>query len=148
MDTNDKGAREPLVLLLVVAACLVASGINPYDRPTWLLEVSPVLMAAPVLILTYRRFRLTPLAYRLIFIHALVLILGGYYTYARVPLGTWAQELFGFSRNHYDRLGHFVQGFVPAILAREILLRTSPLVRGKWLFFIVTSVCVDINGAR
>lgn len=145
MGTNDTGTREPLVLLILVAACLIASGINPYERSTWLLEVAPVLIGAPILIFTYRRFRLTPLVYRLVFIHALILILGGYYTYARVPLGLWAQELFGFSRNHYDRLGHLAQGFVPAILAREVLLRKSPLVPGKWLFFIVTSVCLAFS---
>ena len=145
MGTNDTGTREPLVLLILVAACLIASGINPYERSTWLLEVAPVLIGAPILIFTYRRFRLTPLVYRLVFIHALILILGGAYTYARVPLGLWAQELFGLSRNHYDRLGHLAQGFVPAILAREVLLRKSPLVPGKWLFFIVTSVCLAFS---
>jgi len=137
--------REPAVLLVLAAVALVVSAIRPYDRTTWWLEVFPVLLGAPVLVATYRRFPLTPLLYRLLFVHALILMLGGHYTYARVPLGFWAQELFHFSRNHYDRLGHFAQGFVPAILAREVLLRRSPLRRGGWLFFLVTAVCLAIS---
>lgn len=136
---------EPLILLVVALAALIVSGIAPYDRATWWMEVAPVLIGAPILILTYNRFPLTPLLYRLIFVHALILILGGYYTYARVPLGFWVQELLDLSRNHYDRLGHFAQGFVPAIIARELLLRTSPLVRGKWLFCLVTCVCLAFS---
>jgi putative membrane protein len=104
-----------------------------------------VLVAAPILLATGRRFPLTPLVYRLIAIHALILILGGAYTYARVPLGFWVQDAFGFARNHYDRLGHFAQGFVPALIAREILLRRTPLVRGGWLFVIVTALCLAIS---
>lgn len=138
-------SREPAILLALAALALVASGIGPHDRATWWMEVAPVLLAAPVLIATHRRFPLTPLAYRLIFVHALILVLGGHYTYARVPLGFWVQDLFGFARNHYDRVGHFAQGFIPAILAREVLLRRSPLVPGKWLFFIVTSVCLAVS---
>jgi len=141
-----RGRRtEPLVLLAVGLGLLVLSGIEPYDRTTWLLEVFPILIAVPLLLLTARRFPLTPLAYRLIFLHALVLMLGGHYTYARVPLGFWMQDALHLARNHYDRLGHFVQGFVPAILAREILLRRSPLVPGKWLFFLVTAVCLAVS---
>jgi putative membrane protein len=137
--------NEPLFLLSVVAIGLIASGINPHDRVTWLLEVAPVLIGASILIITYNRFPLTPLLYRLIAIHALILILGGHYTYARVPLGFWMQDLFDLSRNHYDRIGHFAQGFIPAILVREILLRLSPLKRGKWLFFLVVSVCLAFS---
>ena len=137
--------REPLVLLVLAAVALAVSAIRPYDRTTWWLEVFPILLGAPVLVATYRRFPLTPLLYRLLFVHALILMLGGHYTYARVPLGFWAQELFHFSRNHYDRLGHFAQGFVPAILAREVLLRRTPLRRGGWLFFLVTAVCLAIS---
>ncbi|HEX9637706.1 MAG TPA: DUF2238 domain-containing protein, partial [Acidobacteriota bacterium] len=140
-----KASREPLVLLIVAALALLVSGIRPHDRITWLLEVSPVLIGAPILIATRRSFPLTPLLYRLLLIHALILILGGHYTYARVPLGHWVQELLGLARNHYDRLGHLAQGFIPAILAREILLRTSPLARGKWLFALVTSVCLAFS---
>jgi len=130
-------AALPASLLLVVAVALVASGIGPHDRLTWFLEVLPVLVATPLLVTTWRRFPLTPLLYWLIAIHALILILGGHYTYARVPLGFWMQEAFDFSRNHYDRIGHLMQGFGPAIIIRELLIRTSPLAPGKWLFTLV-----------
>ena len=136
---------EGTILLLVGAIALVVSGIGPADRTTWWLEIFPILLAVPVLFVTRNRFPLTPLVYRLIFVHALILMLGGHYTYAEVPLGFWMQEWFGFARNHYDRIGHFAQGFVPAIVAREILLRRSPLVRGKWLFTIVTALCLAIS---
>jgi putative membrane protein len=115
--------RYLVILLMVIAVVLAATAVNPYDRSTWLMEVAPVLLAAPILVLTYRRFPLTSLLYMLIFFHAIVLIIGGAYTYARVPFGLWLQDLFSFSRNHYDRIGHFFQGFVPALAAREILLR-------------------------
>jgi putative membrane protein len=138
--------RTELIALLVSgSALLVWSGINPADRTTWILEVAPVFIAVPLLGVTAPRFPFTPLAYRLIFVHALILMLGGHYTYAEVPLGFWIQRLFGFTRNHYDRFGHFAQGFVPAVIAREILLRRSPLRPGKWLFFIVLSVCLAIS---
>ena len=138
---------ENFVLLVIVLLALLVSGLNPYDRLTWVLEVAPVLIALPLLWLSYAKFPLTRLLYWLITIHALVLILGGHYTYARVPLGQWLQELFGFARNHYDRIGHIAQGFIPAMVAREILLRRSPLKHGKWLFFIVTSVCLAISAS-
>ncbi len=132
-------------LLAAVSVALLVSGVSPRDRTTWWLEVFPVLIAAPVLIATFARFPLTPLAYTLIALHALILILGGHYTYAQVPLGFWAQDWLGLTRNHYDRLGHFAQGFVPAIVAREVLLRTSPLRPGRWLFFLVTATCLAIS---
>jgi putative membrane protein len=138
-------SREPLLLLLVALAALVASGVAPHDRATWVLEVLPVAIGAPLLVATRGRFPLTPLLYRLLFLHALILVLGGHYTYARVPAGFWLQDLLDLSRNHYDRLGHVAQGFVPAILAREILLRTSPLRPGRWLFFLVTCVCLAFS---
>jgi putative membrane protein len=137
--------REPIVLLAIGAVLLVWSGIGPHDRTTWILEVAPIVVAVPVLVATARRFPLTPLAYRLIFAHALILMLGGHYTYAQVPLGFWMERVFGFTRNHYDRIGHFAQGFVPAVIAREILIRRSPLKPGKWLFFVVLSVCLAIS---
>ncbi len=137
--------REAIALLALTAVALVVSGIGPRERGTWVLEVAPVLIAAPLLYFTWRPFRLTPLAYRLIFLHALILILGGHYTYAHVPLGFWLQDLFEFARNPYDRIGHFAQGFVPAIIAREILLRRSPLRPGKWTFFIVCCICLAIS---
>ena len=136
---------ELSALLVSGSALLVWSGINPADRTTWILEVAPVFIAVPLLVVTAPRFPFTPLAYRLIFVHALILMLGGHYTYAEVPLGFWIQRLFGFTRNHYDRVGHFAQGFVPAVIAREVLLRRSPLKPGKWLFFIVLSVCLAIS---
>jgi putative membrane protein len=101
------------------------------------LEVLPVLIAAPLLVVTWRRFPLTPLVYWLIALHALILILGAHYTYARVPLGFWLQDALDFQRNHYDRIGHLMQGFGPAIVIRELLIRTSPLAPGKWLFTLV-----------
>jgi putative membrane protein len=131
---------EPAVLLFAALALLALSGVGPKDRFTWWLEVAPVLIGMPILVATYRRFPLTPLLYRLLFLHALVLMLGGHYTYAEVPLGFWVRDLFGLARNHYDRLGHFAQGFVPAILARELLRRKTPLLPGGWLFFLVTCV--------
>ncbi|MBE7375447.1 DUF2238 domain-containing protein [Pseudomonas lopnurensis] len=127
---------------LVVLLALIASGIAPYDRATWLLEVSPVLIAAPVLLLTHQRFPLTRLLHVLIAMHALVLILGGAYTYARVPLGFWVQELFELQRNPYDKLGHFMQGLVPMLVAREILLRRRYLARGAMLDFL--AICVAL----
>ena len=137
--------RLCLVLLVGVTAALVVSGIKPHDALTWLLEVLPVLIAVPIMIATYRRFPLTPLLYVLIALHALVLIVGGHYTYARVPLGFWMQDWFDLTRNHYDRIGHFMQGFVPAIVARELLLRTTPLRRGAWLFTIVTLSTLGVS---
>jgi putative membrane protein len=139
--------REPIALLAFCAALLIVSGIGPHDRLTWILEVAPILIGAPILIMTARRFPLTPLAYRLLFIHAAILMVGAHYTYALVPLGEWAQDIFHLARNHYDRLGHLAQGFVPAILAREVLLRRTPLVRGRWLFFLVCCVCMAISVA-
>jgi putative membrane protein len=136
---------EGVLLSLLGAVALVVSGIGPADRTTWWLEIFPILLAVPVLLVTRNRFPLTPLVYRLIFVHALILMLGGHYTYAKVPLGFWIQDWFGFARNHYDRIGHFAQGFVPAMVAREILLRRSPLTRGKWLFTIVTALCLAIS---
>ena len=126
--------RYPVILLLIVLAFGVWSGIKPLDtRLTWVLETLPVMMALPVLLLTYRRFPLTGLAYTLIAIHAIILMLGAHYSYAKVPLGFWMQDWFGWTRNNYDKIGHLMQGFGPAIYTREILARTSPLRRGKWL---------------
>jgi len=137
--------REPLVLLVLALAALVVSGVGPKDRFTWFLEVAPVLIGGPILVATAKQFPLTPLLYRLLFLHSLVLMLGGHYTYAEVPVGEWAKEALGFARNHYDRLGHLVQGFVPAVLAREILLRKTPLRPGGWLVTLVTSVCLAFS---
>jgi putative membrane protein len=140
-----KIGREPLWLLGLTLAALLWSAIEPFDRATWWLEVAPVLIGIPLLIGTARRFPLTPLLYRLIFLHALILIVGGHYTYAQVPIGFWIRDTFELLRNPWDRLGHLFQGLEPAILARELLLRTSPLQRGGWLFFLVICVCLGFS---
>ena len=144
-ETERRPSAELWLLLAITVAALIYSGIAPYDRLTWVMEVSWVVVAVPVLIVTWRRFPLTPLLYRLLVLHALILILGGYYTYARVPLGFWFGDLVGLERNYYDRLGHLVQGFIPAILAREILVRRSPLAGSRWLPFLVTCICLAFS---
>jgi len=137
--------REPPVLLAMAGTLLALSGLQPHDRLTWLLEVAPVLIGVPILVATHKSFPLTPLAYRLVLLHATILMLGGHYTYAEVPLGAWLQSALGLARNHYDRVGHFAQGFVPAILTREILVRCSPLRPGAWLFTLVTAVVLALS---
>jgi len=133
--------KYPVILLIIVLASGVWSGIKPLDtRLTWVLETLPVMMALPVLLLTYKRFPLTRLSYTLIAIHAMILMLGAHYSYAKVPLGFWMQDWFDWTRNNYDKIGHFMQGFGPAIYTREILSRTSPLRRGKWLGFLSIAV--------
>ena len=132
-------------LLAIVLAVLVWSGIKPHDRFTWFLEVFPVLLGVPILIYLYPRFRFTPLVYGLMAFHAVILMVGGRYTYAEVPFGFWMQEAFGWGRNHYDRIGHFVQGFAPAMVAREILIRRSPLARSRWLPFLVVCFCLAFS---
>ncbi|WP_298620043.1 DUF2238 domain-containing protein [uncultured Zoogloea sp.] len=142
---NPNSERLPLALLGLVAIALVLSGITPFDRATWWMEVAPVMIAAPLLVATHRRFPLTPLLHVLIAAHALVLIVGGAWTYAKVPFGFWLQDVLALDRNPYDRIGHFMQGLVPAMVAREILLRLR-VVRGRgWLFYIVTSLCLAIS---
>jgi putative membrane protein len=134
-----------VVLLVAGLVVLAWSAVRPHDYFTWFMEVAPILIGAPILVATYRRFPFTPLLYRLIFLHAVILMVGGHYTYAEVPLGFWMQRALGFTRNHYDRIGHFAQGFVPAILAREILLRRGVVQRRGWLFFLVTCVCLAFS---
>lgn len=135
-------SREKFLILALLALLLIMalSAIHPYDRTTWFMEVAPIFIALPVMIATYRRFPLTTLLYVLIFIHALVLIAGGHYTYARVPLGFWIQDVLSLSRNPYDKVGHFMQGFVPFLVTREILLRGGYLASRKMAAFL--SVCV------
>lgn len=132
-------------LLVACAAVLAWSGIQPKDRFTWFLEVSPALAAATVLALAYPRWRFTPLVLVLVAIHAAILMVGGKYTYAEVPAFSWLRDEFGLARNYYDRVGHFAQGFVPAMVAREILLRRGVLRPGRWLFFLVACVCLAIS---
>ena len=132
-------------LLALFVLIFVWSAIRPHDYFTWILEVFPAIIGLALLVATRRRFPLTPLLCILLFLHAVILAVGGHYTYAEVPLGMWVRDALGLARNHYDRLGHFAQGFVPAILAREILLRKTPLRSGRWLFFLVTCVCLAIS---
>lgn len=131
--------------VMVYFATLIWSGIHPKDALTWLLEVLPAMVAFVLLAATRRRFPFTPLAYFLILVHCLILMVGGHYTYAEVPLFDLLGDYFGWQRNNYDKLGHFAQGFVPAIVAREILIRNAVVASGKWLFFIVASICLAIS---
>jgi putative membrane protein len=139
-----ESSREPGALLVATGVALAVSAIRPHDPFTWFLEVAPVFIGAPILVATRRRFPLTPLAYRLLFVHALVLMVGGHYTYAEVPAGFWVRDAFGLARNHYDRLGHFAQGFVPAIVAREVLTRRAGLA-GGWRFFLTVCFCLAFS---
>ena len=138
-------SRLAAVLLAFALVALVLSGVRPHDRATWLLEVAPVLIAAPILIATYRRFPLTDLVYIIIALHAIVLIVGGAYTYARVPLGFWLQEWFHLARNPYDRIGHFMQGVTPALVAREIFLRGGYVSGRRMLPFLAVCVALAIS---
>lgn len=133
--------RYHLFLLIVVISFWIWSAIDVQDTYfTWFLETLPFMIALPVLILTYRRFTLSNLVYTLIAVHAVILMYGGHYSYANAPLGFWMEDWFGWTRNNYDKIGHLMQGFGPAIYTREILARTSPLRRGKWLGFISVAV--------
>lgn len=138
---------EPLHigLLLIFFGVMIWSIINPKDLFTWFLEVFPALLGLVVITLTYNQFRLTNLVYFLILVHAIILIVGGHYTYAEMPIFNWLRDTFHLARNYYDRLGHFAQGFIPAIIVREILLRKSGLNRGKLLTFICISICLAIS---
>ena len=138
---------EPVMLLLAGILLLCLSAIHPHDYTTWWLETMPIFIAVSILIATYKRNVLTPLVYRLLFVHALILMLGGYYTYAAVPFGYWMEEWFNFTRNNYDKIGHFAQGFVPAMLFRELLLRHSPLRQGKLLFTLVAACCLAVSAS-
>jgi putative membrane protein len=130
-----------ITLLILVLAFWAWSGIKPHDtRLTWVLETFPFMIALPVMLFTYKRFPLTNLTYTLIAIHAMILMVGGHYSYAKVPLGFWMEDWFGWTRNNYDKIGHFMQGFGPAIYTREILARTSPLRNGRWLGFMSIAV--------
>jgi putative membrane protein len=139
---RTKGLISACFLLI---ALLVFSGLRPYDAATWALEVAPVVIAIPILWATYSRFPLTTLLYVCIFAHSVVLLVGGAYTYARVPLGFEIADLFGLDRNPYDKIGHFFQGFVPALVAREVLIR-GDYIRGKrMLAFVVACIVLAIS---
>lgn len=143
--TQVRFSRYHLALLALTLGVLAWSGHGPKDRFTWFLEVAPVLVGLPLLAWTWRRFPFTPLAYGLMALHGVVLMVGGHYTYAEMPLFDWIRDALGLARNHYDRLGHVAQGFFPAIVAREILVRASPLKPGGWLFFLAACVCLALS---
>jgi putative membrane protein len=132
-------------LFALSGGLFVWSAINPHDYFTWFLEVAPILVALPVLLMTYRQFPLTNLLYVLVALHAIILMVGGHYTYAEVPLFNWLRDAFELSRNYYDRVGHFMQGFVPAMVAREILIRQKIVMQARWLFFLVCCICLSIS---
>lgn len=135
------------LLLCFFFATLAWSAVHPHDYFTWGLEVFPALVALAILALTYRRFQFTTFVYILITIHACILFVGGHYTYAAVPLFNWVRDHYHLVRNDYDRVGHFAQGFVPAMVAREVLLRNRIVLKKRWLFFIVASICLAISAA-
>lgn len=145
MSSVSAHTRNLLLALLVLIVLLVISGWNPYDWLTWLMEVLPVMLVLPILWFSYKRFPLTNLLYTGIFLHACVLILGGAYTYARVPLGFELQELFDLNRNPYDKIGHFMQGFVPALAARELFIRHKVINGKAWLVFLVVCVVMMVS---
>ena len=148
-DTYDHcrtpSRRAVYALLAAFAVIFAWSAIRPYDYFTWLLEVTPAILGLIILAATYRRFRFTTLVYGLIWAHAVILLIGGHYTYAREPVFNWIRNNWHLSRNYYDRVGHFAQGFVPALVAREVLLRQRVVKRGGWLIFIVLSICLALS---
>ncbi|HZK85582.1 MAG TPA: DUF2238 domain-containing protein [Desulfosporosinus sp.] len=145
LATNDKPLH--VGLLLIFFAVLTWSLIHPRDLFTWLLEVLPALIGMAVIFFTYHRFRMTNLVYALVLIHAIILMIGGHYTYAEMPTFNWLRDTFHLDRNYYDRLGHFAQGFIPVVIIREILLRKSGLQRGKLLSLIIISICLAISAS-
>ena len=142
---TPNASRTALACLAATLMVLIWSGIHPKDRGTWLMEVLPVLIAVPLVLFTWKRFPLTTLLTAVITLHAIVLMVGGRYTYAEMPLFNWIRDEFHLSRNHYDRLGHFMQGFAPALVIRELLLRTSTLKAGKWLATIIIFCCLGVS---
>lgn len=144
-SATKQNARFFLTLFALFLIVFMWSAIHPQDRLTWLLEVLPTLIALPILVFTYKNFPLTSLLYLLILVHAIILLIGGHYTYAEVPMFNWLRDTFDLSRNYYDKLGHFAQGFIPAMIAREVLLRKQVVKQGGWLFFIVCCICLSIS---
>ncbi len=138
-------SKAVLAWILIFMMVLLWSAWQPHDYPTWWLEVAPALVALLLMIFTRKRFPLTPLLYTLILVHAIILMVGGHYTYAEVPAGDWWRDLTGGSRNNYDKLGHLAQGFVPAMVARELLLRFQVVARKSWLGFLVVCICLAIS---
>ncbi len=134
-----------IIWLAIYFFVLIWSGIHPKDYFTWFLEVLPALIGFAAIATTYKKFKLTELAYWLILIHCIILMVGGHYTYAEVPLFDWIKDYLGSERNNYDKVGHFAQGFIPAIIAREILIRKSVVKQPGWLFFIILCICLAIS---
>ncbi len=142
MNKNDK---YPIILLVIFIIIAIWSAINPHDYTTWILEVFPALIGVTILIFTYKKFRFSNFTYTLILIHAIILFVGGHYTYAEVPLGYWMEQWFGWTRNNYDKIGHLAQGIVPAIIARELLIRKAVVKVKSWLNYIIISICLAIS---
>ncbi len=142
MSQADKDTRLHIFLLASLVGVFIWSFIDCFDFLTWVLDALPVVIGVAVLISVYRRFRLTSLVCILIWLYAIILLVGAHYSYSRMPLFNWIRDAFELSRNHYDRLGHLLQGFVPALIAREVLLRKSPLQRGGWLVVVVICFCL------
>ena len=139
--------KQKTIALIALAVAFIASAVHPYDRSTWLLEVFPALIGIPLLLWYDRRYAVTRLVFVLVVVHCLVLVYGGAYSYARVPLGFWMQDWFGLARNDYDRIGHFMQGFVPALIAREVLLRAARLGNRKFLGFLCICISLAISAS-
>lgn len=145
MQTESNNTRTAIACLAVTLIVLLWSGFAPKDRVTWFMEVAPVFVALPIVLACWKRFPLTTLLTVVITLHAIVLMVGGKYTYAAMPLFNWIRDEFHLARNHYDRVGHFMQGFAPALVIRELLLRTSPMKPGKWLSTIMLFCCLGIS---
>jgi putative membrane protein len=141
----DRSRKLELFYLLSFLLILLWSAIEPFDRFIWFLEVAPAIAGLLILAATYKSFRLTPLIYGLIWIHAIILVVGGHYTYARAPLFDWIREVFEFQRNNYDKVGHFAQGFIPAMITREVLRRKKAVQSRSWLEFIVVCICLAFS---
>lgn len=144
---NNKVKDWHIILLIIFFVVFIWSVFNPKDIFTWVLEVFPAIIGCVMIVSTYSRFKFTTFIYTLILIHTIILMIGGHYTYAEMPLFNWIRDIFGLSRNYYDRLGHFAQGFIPALISREILIRKSVLKKGKMLFFIVICICLAISAS-
>jgi putative membrane protein len=147
MTSPPTGANRGVhaALLAVGVVVLAWSGFRPKDTYTWILEVAPAIIAGVVLVALYPRFRFTDLVYALVLVHAIILMIGGHYTYAEMPLFSWLRDEFGLARNYYDRVGHVAQGFVPAMIAREILLRNRVVNGRRWLFFVICGIALAIS---
>ena len=137
--------KQNIIQTILLLCATVWSLINPYDMLTWFMESAPAIAGVTILACTYKKFRFTDLIYWCVLVHCVILLVGAHYTYARVPLFDYIKDVLDLSRNNYDKVGHLAQGFFPALIVRELLLRTSTLQKGKWLFFLTVSVCLAIS---